>query len=410
MHQIEQGKKGYKILLVLRIHDNYDPNTFFEFRLSNVEFQNAWIYTLNSENMQHFELKFILPQKFDSFHDGYSTSVYLIKNKFFAQKDVVEIRVNELSANNGRIGYIVQLNSIFDEKIISVNKHLFSFLYYAIGNIFYNLDFKQTKNPSFSKTTFEITDFFDEDVLIFITCDQDTNQISNFKIDSYLPSLYQHGFYIINELIPTTYYNTSSRVRDNYSHVLNNQNKAGYNSLKLEKVSDKIANEDYLYGIFNKQLLKKSDQETRFLILYQIVEILISKILTNELTKKVCGLTIPLEAFKLKSAIEEEVRESARISHLFNSYTNSDNGLKNELNQEIYRLLQYLQFPDYLASFNPLENIFHSTFYDYRNKLLHSHRSFRNNTLDEENIYAKMENINSLVELLIIEVVNSFHY
>lgn len=394
---------------MIKIYDNYNSNVSFDFRLKRVEQQNEWVYILNSKDIQNFELKFTLPHKISSFHDGYSTSVFLLKNKFFAQKDVIEIRVNELAINNGRIGYIVQLNSIFDEKIISVNKHLFSFFYYALGNIFYNLDFKQTKKPDFSKTVFDITDFFDDDILVLITCDQDTNQITDFKIDSYLPSLYQYGFYIFNEPLTSSFYNTSLEVSSNYTNLSNNKNRDGYFSLRLNKVAPVIANEDYLYGMFNKQLLKKNDQETRFLILYQVIEILISKILTAELTKKICGTTTPLEAFKLKEAIEEEVKEGTRISHLFNTYTTTSNGLKEDLKREIYNLLQYLLFPDFQYPFDPSTTSFHKVFYVYRNKLVHNHRYFKNNLLDESNINLRMETINSLVELLVIDVVNSFH-
>jgi hypothetical protein len=394
---------------VLKIYDNYDPSISFDFRLSKVEYQGEWVFVLNSLSIPTYEMKFRLPHEIDSFHDGYSTSVYLIKNKYFAQKDVIEIRVDEISENKGRIGYIVQLNSIFDEKLISVNKHLFSFYYYALGNIFYNLDFKQNKKPDFSKTLFDISDFFDDDILLLITCDQDTNKIPDFKIESYLPSLYKYGFYMANESSIYSFHNTSSEIQGNYLSLSYNISRVGYFSLKIDKVADVIANEDYLYGLFNKQLLKKSDQETRFLILYQVIEILISKILTIELTKKICGAIVPIEAFKLKSAIEEEVRENTRISYLFNRYTILSHTIKEDLKREIYLLLQYLQFDDFKTAYISSLINFNDVFYIYRNKLVHNHRSFKNSTLNEHDIQLRMEKINSLAELIVIEIVNTFH-
>lgn len=393
---------------MLKIQDNYNLADFFDFKLIHVEKNRQWSYVLNSATQPGFNLQFDLPYSFD-FQSGYSVSPYFFKNRHFAQKDVIEVRVDGYLRDNGRIGYLVQLNSIFDPKILSINKYLFSYFYYTLGNIFFNDDYKQLKIPDFSKTTFEITDFFDEDVLVLMVCDQLSAEIAGFKIENYIADMYRHGFYLVSSSRKNLYTNSSHFVKDNFDSIRSNANKLGHYSLKLRSLSNEIVGEDFFSETFKKLLLKDVDPETRFLTLYQTVEILITKILTNELLRNVCSATIRLEGFALKRLLDEEVKEMTRITHLFNSYSYSDQGLKNELTQEIYALLQYCGFPDYTTSFDPNKTTMHDLFYDYRNKLLHSHRHFKLSGLNEQLVLKRMKDINDLTELLIIDVILTFN-
>lgn len=394
---------------MLKIHDNLNPAECHDFRLSKIDYSSSWDFILTSSSQPNFFLTFTIPYSDSTFHDGYSTSIYLVKNKFFAQKDVVEVRINENPSDNGRIGYIVQLNSLFDTTILTLNKHLFSFVYYALGNIFFNSDFKQTKAPSFLKSVFTITDFFDDDILLLIICDQVVSKIPNFKLENYFPALYKRGFYLHNDNWATQFLNSSTKVSDNFADIYSNKNKFNYYSLKLEKVSTALYNEDYIDILFKKQLLIKNDPETRFLLLYQIIELLISQILTLELNKKVCSNPTPLQSFELKNSIDEITKELHRISLLLNPpYTKINPLIVEDLKSEIYSLLQILNFPSYQAPYDTNKVNFAGIFYDYRNKLLHTHRSFKSPGLNEPDILIRMSSINSLVELLTIDILTSY--
>lgn len=394
---------------MLKIYDNLNTEIEYDFRLSNIKFDNQWIFSLNSVDQPHFNLEFKVPYTQNSFHDGYSTSVFLLKNKYFAQKDVIEVRVNESIGDNGRIGYILQLNSIFDPKVLNINKHLFSFIYYSLGNIFYNLDFKQTRKPTFAKTIFDISDFFDDDILLLIICDQVVAKIPNFKIFDYLPALYKRGFYIHDLNKNSQFYNESLKVKDNYDELENSKNRYNYYSLKLEKISSDLTNDDYILALFQTQLLRKADAETRFLILYQIVEILISKILTFELNKKVCNAVVPILSIDLKNLLAELSKESKRIALLMSTqYTTLSADISNALKSEIYSILNDIDIPEYSLPYDPGKTVFHDLFYDYRNKLLHSHRSFKSLLLNEVKINDQMRSINSLTELVVIDILTTF--
>lgn len=391
---------------MLRILDNYNPAVSYEFRMRTVQYENGWKYTLNNATLQLYDLEFKMPHLIDSFHNGFSVSVYLLKNRNFAQRDVIEVRIPEVTQNNGRIGYITQLSAIFDPGILTVHKHLHSYFYYALGNIFYNDDFKQTKTPNFSKTTFDISDFFDDDVLLLMTCDQITAGVPNFKIENYTAALYEKGFYFIEPTEESFFQNTSSYVNTNYTDLYATRNRFGYLSVRLEATVSDLLTDDFAPRLFKKHLLKKVDPETRFLMLYQVIELLIPKILTIELRKTI---TAPnqLESFKLKDKINELAKEGTRISHLFTTYSHIVPGIGNNLHQEIYNLLQHIGFTDYADPYTP--GSVADIFYDFRNKLLHSHRTFKAPALSESFIQNSLININSLIELLIINITNSYH-
>lgn len=392
---------------MLQIKDDYNNGDLFDFRLNKVEYNQGWVYTLTSEKIS-YPLIFKLPYLYDSVHPGNSVSVYLLKNNFFAQSHVIEIKVDECTRDNGRIGYITQLNSIFDSSILSVNKHLISYFYYAIGNIFFNDDFKQTKIPDISKGTFDISDFFDDDVLLLMVYDQAVNEIPNFNIQTYIPSLYKYGFYFITKNRRCVFENNTNIINSNYQYVTTTPNKAGYFSLRLLNIKPEIITETFLYEIFQNQLLKKNDQETRFLILFQVIEVLIAKILTVELKQKICTPNIPLEAVDLRKAISDELSTTGRINKLFINYTNIDHSLKEIIKQEIYEFLSILGFSLYTTQFDSLSVTLPTIFYDYRNKLVHNHRAFMSNILSDIFIEGKMNNINSLAELIIIDIITTY--
>ncbi len=354
-----------------------------------------------------YDLIFKMPHLIDSFHDGFSVSVYLLKNSFFAQRDVIEVRIPEVTKDQGRIGYITQLSSIFDPTVLTVNKHLHSYFYYTLGNIFFNDDFKQTKNPDFSKTTFDIGDFFDDDTLVLMLCDQITATVPNFKIESYAAALYEKGFYFVEQNFDSHFQNTSNFVATNYTDLYANRNRMGYSSMRLTAPVADLLTDDFVPRLFKKHLLKKIDHGTRFLMLYQVVELLITKILTIELHKTINTPT-PLEGFKLKEQINDLAKESTRINTLFNNYSQINAAIGQALHQEIYTLLKYVDFQDYSDPYPPASVSVPGIFYDFRNKLLHNHRSFKAPAILEGQVQNSLISINSLVELLIINITNSY--
>ncbi|WP_164121893.1 hypothetical protein [Sphingobacterium sp. xlx-130] len=365
-------------------------------------------YQLSSTTYSGYTLDFVLQHDEKRFYKGYSVKVYLFKNPYFLQGDVVELRVGNDIPIKSRIGYFFRLDALFEDQTVELSDHTYCFARYGIEYIFGQAESLQTKIPTISATPPKIGDFFEDDTVILVVCDQLTAGISNFSIEHHLPSLFLSGFTFFSNINPIEYLNNSNLIETNYQKVKQNTPIDSHSILKIAASNIHLVGEYFLYYLFNSLLQRKNEVITRFIILYQVVEVLIDKIIIFEVQTKVCENLSNMTGKKVKDVLSEQSTERKRIQLLFNTYTKLSDHQKSALKQSLLDFffhvgdLEYSEIEEHESL--QLANIF----YDFRNKLVHNYRLLHDPGIDVATTVQMMEKINLEAEVVIASFIISF--
>ena len=379
------------------------------FKLVSVGLENKITFELASDTYNDVKIKFTLESPIYKIFTGYSVSVHLFKNLHFSQKDIIDLRLDGLDSRKGQIGYIFRLDALFEPDALQLNEHTYSYAYYALERIFSDEIRIQTKTIEISADLLSISDFFDEDTIVLVLCNEYTASIINFSVNNYLASLYLNGFIIFNNTTEIELFNTVSIIETNYNNVKKISRNDGVFVLRIPQTNPIIAGENFVSHLFQNLIQKKTDSITRFIMLYQIIEIFISKIFHLKVQSEICNNLNALTSFQLKEFLSDIQKEKTRIKALFNSYATPTNTLETELKQTILNFFMHVQDSDYLNTNQNAGLSLTDIFYDYRNKLVHNYRQIHAPGIDNDITIEKMENINSLTEVLIAQIITRFH-
>jgi len=378
------------------------------FQLAEIVDNDKATFYLRSETYSDVQIEFSLTQHY-TVPDGYSAEVFLFKNTFFAQKDIIELKISELEENNGRIGYFFRLDALFELGILPLNKHVYPFAYLGLKQMFSVNSTLQTKTPELNSTEFSINDFFDEDTIVLVACTQWIDKIPDFSINNYLAQLYLNGFIAFNSANSIDVFNKSSLIRENYNEIKKNVRRDGVFTFKISILDKLISGENFISHLYQRLLQKKGDSIARFITLYQIIEILISKILHLKVNSKICSNLSTLTSLQLKDFLRDIQTEKFRISALLNEYAKPSPAIETALREKIIDFFTHLKDPNYSDPEAIGELKLTDVFYDFRNKLVHNYRLFHEPEIDQSVTNEKMLEINDLSEVLVSEILSKFN-
>lgn len=305
---------------MLALKETVSANEVHLFNLSSVILGEKISFELTSETYTGVTINFTLESERFKIHPNYSVSVHLFKSSFFSQKDIVDLRVEGLTKNKGKLGYFFRLDALFEKDTLQINEHTFSYAYYAIEHLFSNGINLQTKEVELNTSEFKITDFFDEDTIILVLCNEYCSSINNFSLSNYLAQLFLNGFISFSKAVRISLFNQTSIVQSNYDAFKTIVRSDGVFVLRIPSANSLIIGDDFVAHLFQNLLQQKNDPTTRFIIIYQVIEIFISKIFHLKIQSKVCDNLNNLTSIQLKDFLSDIQKEKFRITSLLNSY------------------------------------------------------------------------------------------
>lgn len=393
---------------MLLIKDPLPSTEVHHFKLSSILLDANISFVLTSKTYPEVSINFTLEYPKAKIPPGYSVTVHLFKNKHFSQKDIVDFRVKEILNNSGKIGYFFRLDALFEKEILQLNPHLYPYAYYAIEHLFSSEISLQTKTYELSSNSPLISDFFDEDTIILVICNEYVNVINDFTISNYLAPLFLNGFVKFENTKGIDVFNETPLIKNNFNGIKNIERPDGAYVLKITSPIDLLSKESFIPYLYEYLLQYKSDSITRFITLYQVIEISISKIFHLKVQTKVCANLNSLTSFQLKEFLGDIQKEKSRIVALFNDYARPSAPLENHLKEAIKDFFIHVIDPDYADSIKNAAYTLADVFYDYRNKLVHNYRLVHTPGIDNQATQNKMKLVNDLTEIFISEIISNF--
>lgn len=233
------------------------------------------------------------PKKFDC---------YLLHNN---RDEVSENSIYRVYFDNIRGGWIFPIQALVSKEHDYVDDEFF--LQYAYLGMYFLLS-SYSKDDIISDSRIE-TKYDTNDHLLLIDHDN-IKRINNFTIKNYVVSLFKYGYGFNNE---------GNTISENI--LIPEKN------MKLASIPSCINNNVGINFLFTELINKKESEYSLFYVLYQLIELLISKVLLFEFKKQV--LTIDWDEtnlFDKNDSINKAISEKSRIKALFNTYSNPDNG------------------------------------------------------------------------------------
>jgi len=391
-------------MLVLRDKTTGEPHSF-SLAATNQE-EDRLVYSLVSLTYTDLKLDFVLQHEILNIYEGFSVKVYLFKNPFYAQRDIVELRLSDGNLeHNGRMGYFFRLDALFEPDVLEMDKHNFTYAHYAVQYLFSHVNSLQTKDVDLTSSP-KIVDFFDEDTIVLVLCDQYTEQIPHFSIDNYLSHLFLYGFTSFTKGNNIEKNNLSPILSDNYlkTETLTRRRK----HLKIPKANLHLIDEHFVRHLFKKLIQKENETVTRFIMFYQIIEILIDKVIKVEVMNKVCSQLGSMSGQKIKEVLGEQSSEKKRISALLTTYARPPKVLDDHLKSLLLSFYIHIDDLDFNDPDKHEELNLTDVFYGYRNKLVHNYRLMHNPAIDSTITEESMNEINIATEVLIAHLVTFF--
>lgn len=281
----------------------------------------------------------------------------------FIENDIFQVYEKTINDRIGWIFPIIALSSTSHEFADNPHFKRYAFMAYKILT---------------SDSEDEFLDFH-ENLMILILCKSKLTRIQDFRMEDYLPSLFQYG-YMTKDVSVT---NNSFRI-------------VTRNKVEIQCISDSLKKEDYPYELF-KDLIFETHPLVKFHILYQNIELLISKILLNEIN--ILSKNIELKKVYTRDIarkLENFVAENKRITKLFSDYCNPKGEFFELLKTECDNLLTKLGKSDETKS-----NIDRSL-YAIRNFIVHDYRNISKTYHDD------LKQLNCYFELFITDLLINY--
>lgn len=226
---------------------------------------------------------------------------YLLHNN---RKEISENSIYRVYFDNIRSGWIFPIQALLSKEHDYVDDEYF--LRYAYLGMYFLLT-SFSKEDINSDTRIE-GKYNSNDHLLLVDHDN-IKVINNFSIKNYIVSLFKYGYGFNDEG------NTITE-----SILIPEKN------MKLSSIPAYINNNVGINFLFSELINKNESEFSLFYVLYQLIELLINKVLILEFKKQV--LTIDWEEtnlFDKNDSINKAITEKSRIKALFNTYSTPSN-------------------------------------------------------------------------------------
>lgn len=375
-----------------------------------IENNKASVVLTESKSNVHSIIDYPFPLSQDQ--EEYSASrIFLFKNRFYSRED----HCYNITLGDERCGVIFPIK-IFDNasQLPSPETDKSTLFLYRFFHIaFYHLFNDETLPSSsidfeklFSKELY-VTDFYDEETVVFLLHDP-KKIIPNIK--NIYPSLFKYGYVPI---LSTLDFNEVLMIN------IEPKNHPFYNRNFLDSISVKsstIISENFIEQIFSSILKFHLNPLSKFILLYQVIELLIDRIAYEHYqinTLSISSISISLDEVnkaqsfrrinsklkvvqkKLETSIENIKTEEKRINILINERCK-------------LQLIDYNIFTSYAQ--NAIGNTVHCTtlpefIYQLRNKIVHDYHNLSSEHNDIEEV---MINLNLEFEKIISDIIINY--
>jgi len=382
--------------------------TEHQFSLTNVSGAQQKEFTLTSATYPELEIQFTLDPPVQHLPGGHTVSVYLFKSPFHTQGQIIDLRCADRARDAGRIGYMFSLEALFTAGALQLDSHRYCYAYFGIQHIFESIETIQTKDVDIKGDPYSIMDFFDSDTIMLVLCNEFCNEINNFNFQNYLPNLFLCGFTLFSNTSSIETQNDHIYLKNIFDSYTTPAVANGVYPLRLAKAKTSISSEAYVIHLFTNLIQKKFDQVTRFLMLYQVIEIFMPKMIHLEVQQRVCNNLYNLTTDKVKELVIGLTKQAELITALFSRHAIPTSDLSNALRQEILDFFVHVNHPEYQ---DPTKNAGLSLtdlFYAFRNKIVHEYRILHEHGVDHNITISKIETINKLSEALAAETITVF--
>ncbi len=390
--------------LLIPKEDNSNETASFSFLTFVQEDKNYFV--LSNEDGSGEQIRIEFPFAVQDVPAGYTVSIFIFKNQYYSQNDLIELRAKEKVTQSGRIGYAFSLRSLVDRDNNIFNEHTLPFAYYAFLNLISSNTVIDSKIPKKKSDVYSLNDFYDEGLVLIVLCDQLTQEIQEFSFDDYLYLLFIFGFVYVDTNDKQIAFNNLSIIKENFESIKSNF----YNGRYSWKISaaPKFLRDEIYPTILAKQLITEDHYFlSKFHILYQVIEILIAEVLKNEIDLTVGNKGKNLPGYKLKEVLSKLATDSYRINRLLNEYSKIPSGFDHLMTSKLKEFFDEMKI--HLPSdYEKISNRLSQLIYKYRNNLVHNYRIIHKDT-DRLSIYLKLlEEINSFFEYLVFELLHTY--
>jgi len=295
-------------------------------------------------------------------------TLYILYKSEFLENNIFEVYEREL---NKRIGWIFPLQSLLSNyhKYVE-NVYFLRYAFVAFQKLLTNTN--NSSKFAIDKETNELGEFYDVDSTIVLILSNETLP-DDFQFRFYLPALFKYGYYFKN-------------VKDFHAITKPPAGK----KVNLQKIASPLQPEDYLTELF-EELIYEQHPLVKFHLLYQVVELLIEKVLHHKL-KTVYDKLKKKEIYTrdLQDEIKKFLAEEQRITKLFSDY--EKNLDTRDLQNQCDLLLQAL------GKSEQKDKGVAKSLYAVRNFIVHDYRS-----LPKPQI-ATLKDLNSHFEILLVDM------
>lgn len=283
----------------------------------------------------------------------------LMHSTNYAENDIFQVYERDAGI---RIGWVFPIRSLVSNNHDEAsNIHFLRYAYVAFQKLLLNpenkTEFVSSENAALiEEDGIQERGLYDEETIVLILSNNQLSTIPNFDIKNYYPAFASQDYY-------------TQKVKYNYSRTVTNQR------LYVKSIAVQLRNESYLEELFEK-LITENHPLVRFHVLYQVIELLIEKVLLFE-------LTLIADKLKAKQIIARDVdqqikkiqSEEKRIIRLFDDYTTTTSGnparasIRTDLKTQCDILLNGVGKPNdtLQGAANSIYSVRNFVVHDYRN-------------------------------------------
>lgn len=307
-------------------------------------------------------------------------------NKYFKESNIFEL--HERSLEDSRIGWIfpVQALSSLDHQYAD-NEHLLRYFYVAYQRLlrgsFFDNDYEII--IASNQVTLSINEIYPSDLIVLALSTNKTDLIDNFSIKNYYHSLYINSYFFCSK---TSQISLLARIE--IPPVI-------FTRIYIDPISKFLKDEIYLQALFKTHLITTNHPLVKFHFLYQIIELLIEKILDIEVSKILAiAAAKSMSPHDIKKLFNDVAAEHFRITQLFNVFINATPPTSQELITECNVIL---------SEYKTAKEDVVGAFYQLRNLVVHNFRKIT----DVDPHFGQLANINCEFEKVLVDVLSKYN-
>lgn len=328
--------------------------------------------------------------------------IIILRNNYFAERNVVKIKFG-INGVNKDVGFVFSLSTLLDQEgVASENNVIASYGMRALVSLLFNATSLTGEEIVVdSRLDFSLLDYYPEDIII---CAISKSQLPSFDLvfeTSLLFHLNIYGFYYISDQNRSFIPKNNMLQQAALESLLN---ESGEGMLLIKKLSSEICTEPYLDNYIRYINSQEADDLSRFLLSYQIFELLIDVVSKFEIRNKICSKEFgDKSGYDLKNILLELSKESYRIGKLFKHYSSY------LFDSNFHACERIEDFITKYFSENLAAKDYGGYFYSFRNQIVHNLRAIYTNDAGlQETRKAELREIVAHVEFLTVETVISF--